>query len=97
MKVFKNTFRKDTNILNFFILSPSNTCVKSRTSNCVFFHIVLKWWKHRTVRNLPKSNNIAKLTEEELSRLNRAVYRNRSLTSRKLKFSLNLRMSNRSI
>ena len=56
-----------------------------------------KWWKYRTVCNLPKSNNLAKITEEELRRLNRAVYRNRSLTSRKLKFSLNLRMSSRSI
>ena len=47
--------------------------------------------------DLPKSNVLAKIRITDLKRIDRAVYRNRSLTSRKLKNLLNLEMSHRSI
>ena len=51
--------------------------------------IMNKWFNFRTVSNLPKSNGLTKITECELNLLNRAVYRDRGLTARKLKNLLN--------
>ena len=56
-----------------------------------------KWFETKTLRDLPKSNVLAKIRITDLMRIDRAVYRNRSLTSRKLKNLLNLEMSHRSI
>jgi hypothetical protein len=56
-----------------------------------------KWFEAKTLRDLPKSNVLAKISITDLNRIDRAVYRDRSLTSRKLKNLLHLEMSHRSI
>ena len=42
-----------------------------------------KWFETKTLRDLPKSNVLAKISITDLKRIDRAVYRDRSLTSRK--------------
>ena len=59
--------------------------------------IMEKWFNTRLISNLPRKNGLTKITEYELNRLNRAVYKDRSVTSRKLKNLLNLQISHRSI
>jgi hypothetical protein len=53
-----------------------------------------KWFE--TLIDFPKSNVLAKISITDLKRIDRAVYRNRSLASRKLNLS-NIEMSHRSI
>jgi hypothetical protein len=55
-----------------------------------------KWFETKTLIDLPKSNVLAKISITDLKRIDRAVYRNRSLASRKLNLS-NIEMSHRSI
>jgi hypothetical protein len=59
--------------------------------------IMNKWFTCRSVCNYPKANGSTKISEYDLNRLNRTVYRDRSLTSKKLKNLLNLEMSERTI
>ena len=56
-----------------------------------------KWFNTKSICNLSRSNGSTKITEYELNRLNKAVYRDRGLTSRKLKNLLNIQASHRSI
>ena len=69
--------------------SEENICVGEEAIR----NLMKKWFKTRSVSNLPKANGKTKITEIQLKRLNKAVYKDRSLTARKLKELLNLNVS----
>ena len=71
------------------LASEENICVEEQAIR----KLMNKWFKTRSVADLPKVNGKTKITEIQLKRLDKAVYKERSLTARKLKNMFNLNVS----
>ena len=59
--------------------------------------IMIKWLKTKSVSDSNRINGCTKVTNHQLNLLNNAVYHNRDLTAKKLKFIFNLNVSVRSV
>ena len=58
---------------------------------------MVKWFNTKSFSNFSRINGCTKITNNQLNLLNRAVYHNRDLTAKKLKFMFNLDVSVRSV
>jgi hypothetical protein len=59
--------------------------------------IMVKWFNTKSFSNFSRIHGCTKITNHQLNLLNRAVYHNRDLTAKKLKFMFNLDVSVRSV
>ena len=59
--------------------------------------IMIKWFKTKSFSDSNRINGCTKVTNHQLNLLNNAVYHNRDLTAKKLKFMFNLNVSVRSV
>ena len=74
-----------------------NNKIDSICISRLILNIMNKWFTCRSVCKYPKANGSTKISGYDFNRLNRDVYRDRSLTSKKLKNLLNLEISERTI